>query len=156
MQTRLDMRRPPAYIALGIGARYWRTAATTPDWSVAMYRDHGGVARADEVVERIRPHYNQPMSRLARWIAGREVLSIDVDGQLWLPLFQFDLGVGSIRPDALQVFATLKPAFDAWELASWFVEPNAWLDDDTPVCRFSQDARSVLQAARTDRFAALG
>ena len=106
MQTRLDMKRPPAYLALGMSARHWHTPAITPDSVLAMYRGHGGLARADEVVERLLPHHNQPMSRLARWIAGREVLSIDVRGELWLPLFQIDLGVGFIRPEALQVFAT--------------------------------------------------
>jgi hypothetical protein len=124
--------------------------------TLAVFSEHGGVAHADEVVGCLRPHCNQPMSMLARWIANRDVMSIEVYGEHWLPLFQLDLGVGSIRPEALQVFTTLSPAFDAGEMVSWFVEPNVWLNGVAPVSRWSQDVRSVLQAARTDRYVALG
>jgi hypothetical protein len=156
MQTILDLQRPPAPGAPAIGAGRWPTTAMTPDSALLVFRTHGGAMLADEVVERLRPHRNQALSSLARWITGREVLSVDVHHELWLPLFQFDLGDGSIRPEASQVFTTLTPAFDAWELASWFVEPNAWLNGDTPLRKLPLDARSVLQAARTDRFVALG
>ena len=69
---------------------------------------------------------------------------------------QFDFGVGSIRPQAHQVFTTLTPAFDAGEMVSWFVEPNVWLNGAAPVSKWWLDAVSVLQAARTDRYVALG
>jgi hypothetical protein len=156
MQTTLDFYRPPTSPLPGIGFKSPRAVASTTESALAIFRIHGGVAHAEEVVERLRKQCSQPMSKLARWVAGREVLSINVHGELWLPLFQFDLGVGAIRPDALQVFATLTPAFEAVELVSWFVEPNVWLADDMPVRKMPLDARSVLQAARTDRFVALG
>ena len=156
MQARVDMKRPPANNAPVVGAGRWRTAELTLNPTLAMFSEHGGVAHADEVLQYLRPHCNQPMSMLARWIASRDVLSIDVHGEHWLPLFQFDLGVGSIRPEAVQLFTTLTPVFDACELASWFVEPNVWLGGVAPARKWSLDFQSVLQAARTDRYVALG
>jgi hypothetical protein len=156
MQSTLDFNRPPTTPLPGIGFEGPRTLASTPDSALAVFRVHGGVAHAEEVVERLRKHCSQPMSRLARWIAGREVLIVESHGEAWLPLFQFDLDVGAIRPEAFQTITTLTPAFDDWELVSWFVEPNSWLDGDAPICVFFHDAPSVLQAARADRFAVAG
>ena len=69
-------------------------------------------------------------------------------GEVWLPLFQFDFDIGTIRIEATQALATLTPAFDDWETTMWFVEPNSWLGGDAPICVFFHDAPSVLQAAR--------
>ena len=156
MQTALDFSRPltRSLPSIGIGSR--RAKAWTPELVLAVFRIHGGVAHANEVVEHLRKQCSQPMSRLARWIAGREVLIVKSHGDIWLPLFQFDLVLGTIRTGAAQAFATLTPAFDAWEVANWFVEPNSWLGGDAPICVFSHDAPSVLQAARADRFVAIG
>ena len=96
------------------------------------------------------------MSKLARWIACREVVTVKSNGEVWLPLFQFDLDIGSLRTEASQALGTLTPAFDAWEIATWFVEPNSWLGGDAPICVLFHDATSVLQAARADRFVAVG
>ncbi len=156
MQTRLDPKRPSANPAPAVAAGRWRTAPLKLDTTLAMFREHGGVARADEVVDCLRPHCRRPISMLARWIASRDVMSIDAHGEHWLPLFQFDLGVGTLRPQAHQVFTTLTPAFDAGEIVSWFVEPNVWLHGAAPVSMWWLDAGSVLQAARTDPYVALG
>lgn len=156
MQTALDFSRPPTSPLPGIGFGSPRAVASTPESALAVFRIHGGVAHAEEVVERLRKHCSQPMSKLARWIAGREVLIVESHGEVWLPLFQFDLNIGAIRTEAFQTITTLTPAFDAWELVSWFVEPNSWLGGDVPIRMFLHDACGVLQAARADRFVALG
>ena len=156
MQTTLAFTRPPPSPLPGIGIGSPRAVASTPELALAVFRIHGGVAHAEEVVERLRKRCSQPMSKLARWIAGREVLIIESRGELWLPLFQFDLDIGAIRPEAFQTLTTLTPAFDAWELVSWFLEPNFWLGGDAPIRVFFHDAPSVLQAARADRFVAVG
>ena len=156
MQTTLDFTRPPTSPPTGIELGSPRAVASTPESALAVFRVHDGVAHADEVVERLRKRCSQPMSRLARWIAGREVLIVKSRGEVWLPLFQLDLDIGTIRTEATQALATLTPAFDAWEIATWFVEPNSWLGGDAPICVFFHDARSVLQAARADRFVAVG
>ena len=156
MQTALDFSPPPTRSPPGIEIGSRRAVPSTPESALAAYRIHGGVAHADEVVERLRKQRSQPMSRLARWIAGREVLIVKSHGDIWLPLFQFDLDIGTIRTEASQMLATLTPAFDDWEMVTWFVEPNSWLGGEAPICLFFHDAPSVLQAARADRFVALG
>ena len=156
MQNTLDFTRPPTSPLPGIGFGSPRTLASTPESALAVFRVHGGVAHAEEVVERLRKHCSQPMSRLARWIASREVLVVESHGEVWLPLFQFDLDIGTIRTEASQTLATLNPAFEGWEIVTWFVEPNSWLGGDAPICVFFHDIPSVLQAARTDRFVAAG
>lgn len=154
MQITLDFSRPPTSPLPESGSA--RAVASTPELALAIFRLHGGVAHAAEVVEHLRKHCSQPMSKLARWIACREVVTVKSNGEVWLPLFQFDLDIGSLRTEASQALGTLTPAFDAWEIATWFVEPNSWLGGDAPICVFFHDATSVLQAARADRFVAVG
>ena len=54
MQTALDFSRPPirSLPSIGIGSR--RAEASTPESALAVFRIHGGVAHADEVVEHLR------------------------------------------------------------------------------------------------------
>ena len=156
MQTTLDISRPPTSPLPSVGFASEQAEASTPESALAVFRLHGGVAHADQVVEHLRKKCSQPMSRLARWIAGREVLIVKSNGEIWLPLFQFDLDIGTIRTEASLAFATLAPAFDPWEMATWFVEPNSWLGGDAPICVFFHDVPGVLQAARADRFVAVG
>lgn len=156
MQTTLDFYRRPTSSVPGVGIESPRAVVSTPDSVLDAFRIHGGVAHVDEVLEYLRKQCSQPVPRLARWIAGGAVLIVKSRGEVWLPLFQFDLDIGTIRTGAAQVLATLNPAFDTWETATWFVEPNSWLDGDAPLCVFFHDAPSVLQAARADRFVATG
>ena len=71
-------------------------------------------------------------------------------------MFQFDLNDLSVRPGLQQVLAELSGEFDDWSLAAWFAEPNSWLDDQRPVDLIATDLRSVVEAARADRFIAAG
>lgn len=50
----------------------------------------------------------------------------------------------------------LRPAYDAWDLALWFVTPNQWLDQRPPVEALFMDTHVTLAAARADRFALEG
>lgn len=120
------------------------------------FRGCGGLARADEALAWLDGEVEQGLSMLARWIALRQVVSFEWRAQTWLPLFQFDRRDMSIRPELAPIVAELGGVFDAWELAHWFARPNSTLDGLTPAEAFRDDAASVLQAARTDRFAIEG
>ena len=93
---------------------------------------------------------------LSRWIALRQVVSFEWQGQTWLPLFQFDRRDMSIDPQLAPIVAALRGVFDAWELAQWFARPNSALRELTPAEVFRDDPAQVLQAARADRFAIEG
>ena len=133
MQPSLDTVRAMSTSVPVLGRPRPRVVELTPDSALAVFRIHGGVAHANDLIDRLRMRCSQPMSRLARWIAGREIIGLEFQGEVWLPLFQFDLDSGGVRPEAAQVIVTLTPAFDGRELLLWFVEPNTWLDGDVPV-----------------------
>lgn len=119
------------------------------------YRDCGGIGRGDEVADRFRLH-DRELSGLARWIVEREVLSFEWLSELWLPWFQFDPADMSVRPQFRRVADELRGTFDGLHLTQWFIEPNCWLGDCRPTELLLTQPEEVLQAARTDRFVALG
>jgi hypothetical protein len=123
---------------------------------LAAYRQTGGLARGDEVVEMLQYAGSFDVSRLARAIVTREVLSFDWRGELWVPLFQFDLKAMSLREAPQRVAAELAGAFDGWTLAVWFATPNSWLAGRMPVEVIGDYPGDVFQAARADRFVAMG
>ena len=117
---------------------------------------HGGFIGSDEVTQVLRGVCDQPVSRLARWIVSRSIISISWRGQTVMPAFQFNRIDMSILPCVADVLQELRAVFDNWELALWFAAPNAWLDYAAPVTLLADDASAVFQAARADRFIAFG
>lgn len=115
---------------------------------LSAYRRHGGLARPPELLQRGLP-----------WpAADDDALPVRFDWahQTWLPLFQFEPASTSVRADVRRVVRELGPAFDDWQLARWFVEPNSWLGGRSPVDRLARDLEAVCDAARADRFVAMG
>lgn len=119
------------------------------------YQQHHGLAGGDEVAARLRGHVAQPISTLARWIVGREVVVLPGHTVL-LPLFQFDFDAGRVSPAVGAVLAELRPVFDDWDLVSWFATPNALLDAALPMQCLDGDPAALIEAARIDRFIAAG
>jgi hypothetical protein len=120
------------------------------------FRAHGGFLCSDDVAQGLRGVCDQPVSRLAHWIVSRSIISIGWRAQTLVPPFQFNMADMSIVPCVADVLEELRAVFDNWEMALWFAAPNAWLDYAAPVTLLTEDSLSVLQAARTDRFIALG
>ena len=113
---------------------------------------HGGCVSADDVCTLLRPHWAQPLSRVARWIARREVASLTQRGQWWLPLFQFERPSLDLVPAAGEALRTLRDAYDDFELVEWFVRPHALLGGRCPAVQLTSDPHAVNEAARVDRF----
>jgi hypothetical protein len=122
----------------------------------AAFCDHGGLMAGDALAERLRPMFPQPVSRLAKWIVTRSVISVAWQGCTMLPLFQFQPCDMSIRTNFSRVFDELKDTFDNWEAALWFATPSDWLDKRTPVDCLDENVLDVIHAARADRFIARG
>lgn len=112
----------------------------------------GGCLPADEVCALLRAQWDQPLSRLARWIVQREVASVTWRGQVWLPLFQFERPSLDVVPAAADVVRMLRCVYDDWELAEWFARPNSLLAGGSPATRITSDPCAVKEAARLDRF----
>ncbi|MGZ5179561.1 MAG: hypothetical protein ACXWC6_00095 [Ramlibacter sp.] len=122
----------------------------------SAFRPHGGVAGCEAVTELLRGRMDQPISRLARWIVGREVLSLEWGSRLMVPLFQFDRFTMLPRPVVGEVLRELAPVLGDWSLALWFARPNALLGYRAPVEAIQGHARAVADAARAQRFLVCG
>ncbi|MDR6858484.1 hypothetical protein [Variovorax guangxiensis] len=117
---------------------------------VSGFRAFGGVAPSAEIAAR-RPL--DGISRLARSIVAREVISCEWRGDRWLPRFQFEGSDLVVAEQTGILIAELTAALDDWALAQWFVAPNAWLHDRTPLQTMREDFVRVHDAARVLRFA---
>lgn len=120
------------------------------------FRDSGGLSRAEDVVRRFPDAGGADMATLRRWVERRQVIGFDWEMQTWLPLFQFDRISMTPRPELGPVFAELKSVYDPWELAHWFARPNSSLGGRRPVDAITRNMAAVCNAARADRFVALG
>jgi hypothetical protein len=118
------------------------------------FRGAGGVASGDQVAYMLRERIEQPVSVVARWIVGREVVCYEWRSQTMLPLFQFDLSQAALRPSIAGVTRELRGVYADRCMALWFVEPNLWLDGATPLQMIELEPDAVLQAARADRWVA--
>ncbi len=131
------------------------TARSADERFVALldaYRASGGLGRGDEAVSVLRGAGQGDLPTLARWVSDGDVLCLSWQREIWLPLFQFGKRASASWGQLRQSIQELHAVYDAWELAEWFVQPHAVLNDETPVSKISTDGPAVLQAARAERF----
>ncbi|HXD07173.1 MAG TPA: hypothetical protein VN680_14045 [Burkholderiaceae bacterium] len=121
-----------------------------------VYARHGGLWSGDDIARAMRHRATQPLSVIAKWIVEREVVHLSRHSFILLPMFQFDPMELKLRPGVREVLLELRDALDDWELCAWFAQPSTWLDGAAPVDRLASHAQAVVQAARADRFVALG
>jgi len=120
------------------------------------FRAAGGVVNGDQLAYLMRKRVDQPISAVARWIVGREVVSYEWRSQTMLPLFQFEMPRVVVRSTVACVIRELRELYTDWGLAMWFVDSNSWLHGAAPVTAIETDPCAVLEAARADRFIANG
>lgn len=120
------------------------------------YRSSGGHIGCDDLMLLLDDRREQPISLLARWIVDRRVIHFQNDGQLVLPLFQFEFPGLSVLPAVAEAIAELGDCFDDGQMTEWFAMPSGWLQGALPAEAMALQPAAVLQAARADRFALLG
>lgn len=154
----LAVPRAPLMRLVPAAAPAMRDAERDQDFMEMLrtFRNSGGIARGDEVVEMLQAARSFDVSHLARGLVNREILSFEWHDELWLPLFQFDLRDMTLRETPQRITAELSCAFDGWALAQWFVTPNSWLAGRMPVEVIGDYPADVFHAARADRFVAMG
>ena len=123
---------------------------------LSAYRPSGGVVRADDLSRHVRSDEPGHLTNLARKLVSGSILSFSWRQTLWVPLFQFLPDSSTIRPGVTRIMDELAGAFDTWEIAVWFVQPNSWLKGQRPLDVLDRLGAEVLQAARADRFVAMG
>jgi hypothetical protein len=149
-------RRPPSGFRAALAAPPADAASARYAKLAQAYRCRGGLATSDEVLRLLRPHAEQPISLLARWIVSRQAISFAWQSCTLLPMFQFARSDMALRDPVQAVSAELCGSYDEWDLAAWFVEPNSWLGGEAPADAIAHDLAAVLQAARADRYIAKG
>jgi hypothetical protein len=112
---------------------------------------HGGMLSGDAAARAMRHRAAQPISTIAKWIVGRELVHLDLPSGYLLPMFQFDPMELEVRPGVRGAVLELRDAFDDWDICLWFACPNAELGDAMPVDRVADDPDGVVRAARADR-----
>lgn len=120
--------------------------------TASAFADTGGLISGDELADRLR----EPVSLVAQWIVSRSVVSIESPWGHMLPVFQFDLPRAALHPGVPVVLAELHGVLEGAELALWFVTPNEWLHGERPAVALRNMLPAVRQAARADRYVALG
>ena len=97
-----------------------------------------------------------PNFGLARLLAANELFHLRWRESTWIPMAQFHLADMSINRGVRQVRQELGDHFDGWETSSWFVCHNEFLGGRRPLDLVALELPRVLQAAREDRFVAVG
>lgn len=120
------------------------------------YRPSGGLARTQETLELFMRRDGPDLATVARWMTQREVVCLDWNVQSWMPNFQWDLVNMAPLPQLAPVLVELNAVYSHWALAAWFAQPNPWLEGERPAEILVSHAADVLNAARADRFVALG
>jgi hypothetical protein len=115
------------------------------------FRASGGIVGCEEVVASLSRFTCQPISRLARWIVDGDILPLQWQGIMMLPLFQFDRTWIAPDPCVAPVIRELLPVLQEWDACLWFAQPNPWLAHALPVEMVRRDPAAVLQAARAAR-----
>lgn len=123
---------------------------------LAAYRPTGGTVRADDLSRHLRSEEPGHLTNLARKLVSGSILSFSWRQTLWVPLFQFLPDSSAVRPGVSRIMDELADAFDSWEIAVWFVQPNSWLNGQRPLDVLDRFHADVVQAARADRFVAMG
>lgn len=150
------MHRPQALHFRSRPAALRGPDAETLACATAAYAPSGGLLAADAVALCLDRRHGQGISRVARWIVERSVLSIDGDGGIWLPAFQLHPTLWTPRAELAPVLATLPPPTENWCWTDWFAEANDVLRGRRPADLLVCAPDDVLQAARLMRFACTG
>jgi hypothetical protein len=114
----------------------------------AAFEPYGGLARGDDVAQRLSRLRGTGLGDLARRIIRGELICFEFEREFWLPLLQFDPADMSVRPALARVAAELRGIFDDWNLCRWLAAPNFSLNECAPLDVLERHPEAVLQAAR--------
>ncbi len=123
---------------------------------LVAFRKTGGVVRGDELALMLEDLKMGDVASLGRAMATGEICSFQWRSAFWIPMFQFDLDNLAFKRGPRKVLRELHGVFDDWMLAAWFAQPNCWLNGRKPVDLLASNLPAVHEAARADRYVAVG
>ena len=123
---------------------------------LATFRKTGGVVRGDELAMMLENLKMGDAASLGRAMASGEICSFQWRSAFWIPMFQFDLDNLSFKRGPRKILRELTGVFDGWMLTAWFAQPNSRLGGRKPVDLLGSNLPAVQEAARADRYVAVG
>jgi len=123
---------------------------------LAAFRVTGGVVRGDELALMLEDLKMGDVASLGKAMASGEICSFQWRSAFWIPMFQFDLDNLAFRHGPRKILRELTGVFDGWTLTAWFAQPNGWLKGCKPVDLLASNLPAVFEAARADRYVAVG
>ena len=120
------------------------------------YRAYGGLSRLEGLNAGACVRFDGQGGDVGDLVAEGEFFGFEWYHALWVPMFQFAMPGPTVAAGPQRVVAELGRGFDGWALASWFVQPNAWLASHSPIECLALHLPDVLAAARADRFVTTG
>ncbi len=112
------------------------------------FRPSGGLRTARDVsrwIDEGRAHLH---GILQRWMAHDDVVHVEWQRQVWLPMFQFDVRTRTPRVAVGLVLIEFAGAMSHWDIARWFALPDSTLSGQRPFEVLGADPASVIEAAR--------
>lgn len=160
--ARLDWHRHGLAAAMWAQARVEPAVARTEEVErdaafVALrtaYRAHGGIAQGDSLAACLGSTGRGGYVDLTRHLVAGELFSFRWNQTFWLPLFQFEPGLLSLRAAPRRVLDELHGVLDGWAIANWFARPHEGLGRRRPLDLLDTELDRVLDAARAERSAA--
>ncbi len=115
---------------------------------VQIYQRLGGVRTGDEVAYLMSETVEQAISVVAKWVVAQRVVYLQFEGQLLLPMFQFEPEFLTPRPSVVAAIDELMVEMSSDQIASWFVSPEPSLGGCRPIDALDADPVAVRCAAR--------
>lgn len=123
---------------------------------MVAFRTTGGIVRGDELALMLQQLKMGDVASLGRAMATGEICSFQWRSAFWIPMFQFDLDNLFFKHGLRKIMREFNGVFDGWMLTAWFAQPNSWLGGRKPVDLLASNLPAVHEAARADRFVAVG
>ena len=112
--------------------------------------------RGDELALMLQQLKMGDVASLGRAMATGEICSFHWRSAFWIPMFQFDLHNLTFKHGLRKIMREFNGVFDGWMLTAWFAQPNFWLGGQKPVDLLASNLPAVHEAARADRYVAVG
>jgi hypothetical protein len=108
-----------------------------------------GLLSSAEVASRAGSRAKNKAALANRWKQEGKIFSVNHQGLVFFPAFQFD-DDGQPLPVSARSLAALGRESGGWELALWFMAANGWLDGGRPVDFLWKEPEAVARAAEQE------
>lgn len=111
------------------------------------YRPYGGLSRLHGLTADGQVESEGREIVVGKLIDEGELFGFHWHDDVWIPMFQFDMPGPKVALGPQRITAQLGRGVDGWVIASWFVRPNAWLENHSPIECLNSRLPEVLEAA---------